>query len=97
MVICELTFNDFPIIFKMGSDNDVHIKCKGVVGKLSEGEAFLKRKNKEGNHTFGGRPIVQIDNMVQIDCLTDTKLQFKKIAKLAREYKDKQMLNLKQK
>ena len=96
--ICnEMTFNDYPVTFKMGPDNDVYVFCKGVLGTLSEGEEFLRHKSKKDGYTFGGRPIVQVDNMVQIDCLTDTKKQFKNIAKLAREFRDKENLKIKQK
>lgn len=84
-----ITFNDYPVTFKMGPNNDVYVKCKGVIGLLSEGEEFLKRKNGENGYKFGGRDINQIDNFVQIDCLTDTKKQFKKIASLVRKFKEK--------
>ena len=47
------SFNDYPVIFSMGPDNEVYVDCKGVKGSLTESETFLNGDGVDGVYTFG--------------------------------------------
>ncbi len=88
--LCELEFDDYPVTFELTPDKtDVIISCKGVTGLLSEGIEFMKSKNRK----FGGRDIVLLGNLIQIDCLKDTKIKIKKIIDLGVKFKEKYTKN----
>lgn len=81
------TFNDYPVTFSMGPNDEVYVDCKGVKGSLSESEAFLNRDGDDGEYSFGIAKITRIKNIVHVDCLSDTIKKFEYLVKKARQFK----------
>ena len=82
----ELTFGGEPVILEW-VDGEVLIKCKNVIGTLTQVEGFINEKGYV-RHYFGECKIRKwTDHKIKIDCLEDTKENFKKLYEQAEAYK----------
>jgi hypothetical protein len=86
----ELTFGGYPIEYKF-IDDEIYIVCKGVEGKLSDIEKYLKDKSHI-RHYFGKSKIRSWNRgMIKIDCLEETVENFIKMYNYLKELKNEQI------
>ena len=87
----EYTFNGYPLTITI-VDDDAIITCKGVTGKYSEIEKYLrhKRTRQVTDCYFGKSLIVTNGRKVTIDCLEDTtknlKFLYKQVNRIINEH-----------
>ena len=75
------TFGGYPIEVEVIGD-DAILTCKGVIGKLSEIEAFLKKSNYPSNiYPFGDKCLIEAEDndYVRIACLRESRAATKKM------------------
>lgn len=77
----SLTFGNYPVEFET-TENDIIIKCKGVIGKYSQILAYLDfTKGQNYPYQFSENMIIQTETGYKIACLRGTFEEADKIIK----------------